>query len=193
MKIKSIFALAAAIAVAATASAQLSINAGYQNQSHTQNLKIMSTETKSDTTMSGFFIGGTYNLQIAGGLGVAPGLYFSYAGSSDENTVLGTTTHQTMTDMNLKVPVLLNYGLDLNGDMKVFCFAGPVVNFGLTLEHKSWLNDDKDNAIKTNVYDTDPDDDDEDNLSRFDLGVSFGAGFHLRGLQSWPTRPFQQR
>ena len=98
-KFFSIALVAAAMLFAGKANAQLSIHAGYQNET----LK-MSYESRSlSESGNGFYIGGNYNMEAGAGLGVAPGVYFAYSSYSDES----------FNKMDIRIPVLLNWGMNM--------------------------------------------------------------------------------
>ncbi len=140
-KVLSIVAVAAMMLFVGKANAQLSIHAGYQDFSVTSK-----TPLGSDTdSKGGFYVGGSYNMEAGAGLAVAPGLYFAYV----EDV------------MDLRVPILINYGISLN-DVRLALFAGPQINFGVAGDGY------KDDGLVA--------------VNRFDLGVSFGAQLSFKNI-----------
>ncbi len=126
-KVLMMVVIATAMMFAANnANAQISVRAGFLNDMYGGDL---------DATEAGFYLGASYNMQAFGDFNVAPGAYFAY--SKDR--------------MDLRVPVLLNFGLNLTNDLGLVLFAGPQVNIGLAGD----------------IY---------DNYKRFGLGITFGAG-----------------
>ena len=95
-KIVSLAVVLAAMLFIGKANAQISIHAGYQNYS-----------LKSE-------FGSLNKTELGAGLGVAPGLYFSYV----EDII------------DIRVPILLNWGINF-GEIGVGVFAGPNINIGL--------------------------------------------------------------
>lgn len=67
------FILAASMMLIGTAAiAQPSLGIGYLNSTD----KVKSGSTTKTTNLSGFYVGGSYNINLAGSFGVAPGLYY---------------------------------------------------------------------------------------------------------------------
>ena len=124
---KKIFStlLAASLMLLGTdAFAQMSFNAGYLNST-------LATKNSSDNA-NGAYAGISFNVPVAGGLAIAPGVYYSFL-TSKETAALGTIASGSGTFMEhaINVPVYLNYGIDLARDAKVFVFGGPTVQYGL--------------------------------------------------------------
>ena len=105
-KVLSFVAVAAFLLFAGNANAQLSIHAGYQNYSLHANGYSASDD--------GFYAGLSYNLEAGGGLGIAPGAYFTYV----EDII------------DVRVPILMNYVIHFN-DFGIGAFLGPNVTIGL--------------------------------------------------------------
>ena len=130
---KKIFAFVAAVVLfAGMASAQLGIHVGYAPQTYLGKYTSGSTTISDTTSMTGFFVGVDYNVNITGDLNVNVGLQGRYNTSSESNTLLGVTTKVDATQMLIDVPVLFNYGLNLSDALKISVFAGPTVNFALS-------------------------------------------------------------
>lgn len=109
-KIVSLAVVLAAMLFIGKANAQISIHAGYQNYS----LKSEFGSLNKTESEGGFYAGLSYNTEVGAGLGVAPGLYFSYV----EDII------------DIRVPILLNWGINF-GEIGVGVFAGPNINIGL--------------------------------------------------------------
>lgn len=127
-------ALAAVMMLAGTnAFAQLSVGAGYLNS--TLNKSNNGTALAPETS-NGFYVGGSYNIHLVKGLGVAPGIYYSMIGSKQTNSygALGSLTGN-FTEHAVNVPVNFNYGFDLR-DVKFLVFAGPTFQYGLSSKVK---------------------------------------------------------
>lgn len=78
--------LAASMMLIGTAAiAQPSLGIGYLNSTD----KAKSGSTTKTTNLSGFYVGGSYNINLAGSFGVAPGLYYGLATKSDANNFGG--------------------------------------------------------------------------------------------------------
>ena len=128
-KILSIVAVAAVMLFAGKANAQISLHAGYQNYSLSANGYSASTD--------GFYVGGSYDVQASGSIYLTPGVYFAYVEDI----------------MDLRVPILFNYRLNVN-QLGLGVFVGPTVTFGLGGDYYSG---------------------NYGNMDRFDLGISFGG------------------
>lgn len=134
---KKIYALVltAALLLAGTqANAQLSLGAGYLNT--TETTVNTSYSTASSAILNGFYAGGQYNIPIVAGLGVAPGLYATMLfGSAKDGGSLGPIVASgtvKYSEMAVNVPVNVNYAFKLNRDTKLFLYAGPVFQYGLS-------------------------------------------------------------
>ncbi len=138
-KIYVIVIMAAFMSLAGKANAQVSVHAGYQNSAL--------RDSFLSIKYNGFYAGGNYNIGIANNLGVAPGLYFSYASCN----LLG----ESLKEMDLRVPILANYSIDVNRDICAFGFGGPVLGVNLVSDME---------------------------VRRFDLGLMFGAGIKYQNI-----------
>ena len=185
-KVFSFVAVAAAMLVAGTASAQLSVNAGYLSgtaKSHTEST-LGNTTTVKDTTASlggGFYVGGSYNVELMGGLGVAPGIYFNYMSKKDVRNyslpVLGDGTVTTTTKMmNINIPILVNYKLTFGDDFAIFAFVGPDIVFGINANTKVVDKFGSTETVTENDLYKKENGEDAVDMTRFDLGLMFGAG-----------------
>ncbi len=163
---KKIIATIAAAAIAmmgVSAFAQISVGAGYLNSP--EKLKVNSNT--STVNLNGFYVGGAYNIEIYNGIGMAPGLYFSYLGKKDSNEFLKGDLNETY----LTVPVMFNYGLELAPAAKLSFYAGPSFALGLSSKEKIEAA----GISKTiDVYDTD------DNYQRFDVLLGVGAALDIQ-------------
>ena len=127
-------ALAAIMMLAGTnAFAQLSVGAGYLNS--TLNKSYNGTALDPETS-NGFYVGGSYNIHLVKGLGVAPGIYYSMLAGKSKTTYGGfTLADHTFTEHAINVPVNFNYGIDLR-DVKFLVFAGPTFQYALSSQYK---------------------------------------------------------
>ena len=131
-KVFSIVAVAAMVLFAGNANAQLRVNIGYGPMTYTTD----NNGNESSFDMNGFFAGARYNTNITGDLNVSIGVDFRYGTKKDANgaTLFGLTANSdvTKTQMIVDVPVLFNYGLNLNKDLKISAFAGPMISLALS-------------------------------------------------------------
>ena len=167
---KKIFStlLAASLMLLGTdAFAQMSFNAGYLNST-------LATKNSSDNA-NGAYAGISFNVPVAGGLAIAPGVYYSFL-TSKETAALGTIASGSGTFMEhaINVPVYLNYGIDLARDAKVFVFGGPTLQYGLasTVKYEGNVLGLSGSSTANNY--------DNENFNRMNVylggGVGFGAG-----------------
>ena len=123
--------LAASLMLLGTqAFAQMSVNAGYLNST---------MATSGDPVNSnGAYAGLSYNIPVAGGLSIAPGIYYSLIGGKQDVLAAGkwAQVDATFTEHAINVPVYLNYGIGLSRDTKFFVYAGPTCQYGLASQYK---------------------------------------------------------
>ena len=177
---KKLFAtlLVAALALMGTqAYAQLGVNAGYLNS----NLSSKSGSNKADpVNYNGFYAGVTYNLPIAAGLCVAPGVYYSFLGTSKTSgasflglSQSGTSTH---TEHAINAAINLNYGFDISRDTRVFLFAGPTFQYGLSSKSKITTEGIVSGSNTVDWYE-------DGTYGRFNVFVGGGAGVEVANFQ----------
>ncbi len=130
-RVLAIVAFVTAMFVAGNVQAQeISVYAGYAPE--------VLHQTNSSTDLNGFFIGGNYNYALQHDLGLSMGLQVRLNTESGSSNIGGLVMGKhTTTQIILDIPVLLNYGINLNRDLKVTVFAGPSVNFGIVAKTKS--------------------------------------------------------
>ena len=83
--------------IGTAAIAQPSLGIGYLNSTD----KVKSGSTTKTTNLSGFYVGGSYNINLAGSFGVAPGLYYGLATKSDADSYFGINTNVDVTEHGL--------------------------------------------------------------------------------------------
>ena len=169
-KIFSIVLAASLMLIGTQAFAQMSVNAGYLNST-------LKTSNTSDNA-NGAYAGVSFNIPIAGGLAVAPGVYYSML-TSKETASLGSIFSGSGTFMEhaVNVPVYVNYGIDLARDTKVFLFGGPTLQYGLASTVKYDANVAGVSGSKTTSnYDN-------ANYNRMNVYLGGGMGFQISALQ----------
>jgi hypothetical protein len=102
--------------------AQMSVNAGYLNST-------LATKNSS-ANANGAYAGVSFNIPVAGGLGIAPGVYYSMI--TGKTVDLGSILNGTLMEHAINVPVYVNYGIQLARDTKFFLFGGPTLQYGLS-------------------------------------------------------------
>ena len=170
---KKIFStlLAATLMLLGTqAFAQMSFNAGYLNST-------LATKNNSDNA-NGAYAGISFNIPVAGGLAVAPGVYYSLL-TSKETAALGSVASGSGTFMEhaINVPVYLNYGIDLARDSRFFIFGGPTVQYGLasTVKYEGNVLGVSGSSTHNNY--------DNENFNRLNVYLGGGVGFTVAGIQ----------
>ncbi len=163
--------LAASLMLLGTqAFAQMSVNAGYLNST-------LKTKNTSDNA-NGAYAGVSFNVPLAGGLAIAPGVYYSMI-TSKETASIGSiiSGSGTFTEHAINVPVYLNYGIDLARDTKVFLFGGPTLQYGLASNVKYDANVAGISGSNTvSNYDS-------ENFNRMNVYLGGGLGFLVGAFQ----------
>ena len=121
--------------IGTAAIAQPSLGIGYLNSTD----KAKSGSTTKTTNLSGFYVGGSYNINLAGSFGVAPGLYYGLATKSDANNfggILDTKTKADVTEHYLSIPVMFNAGLTFADGIVGRVYAGPSLAYGIASDTK---------------------------------------------------------
>lgn len=151
-----------------TAFAQMSVNAGYLNSTLKQG--------NSSTGASGAYAGISFNIPVAGGFAIAPGLYYSLLAS--KKSEFWGVADGTFQEHAINVPVYLNYGIDLARDTRVFVYGGPTVQYGLSskVKHEAGSASITEDFYKENgslrYY-----------LNPFNVYLGGGVGFQVSALQ----------
>ena len=157
-KVLAIVAFVAALFVAGNVQAQSTIYAGYAPETFVTG--------NTSTNYQGFFAGFTQNFGLSQGIGVAAGAQVRMNTKSESTTVLGVTSTTKDSQFLVDVPILFNYGIGINRDIKVTPFVGPMVSLALTGNTKYTLGS---NTTTTDWYG------DNSKMSRFNLYAVFGA------------------
>ena len=125
---KKIAILVAAFVLSAPVFAQVIPGAGYLSSTFTSGNNI--------SPMSGFYVGASVPMDINGvkGLAFVPGIYGSFVSSSSSSNVLGGLISESKKGsiIDLNIPAYFMYTMGLSGGARLFAYAGPSVQFGLT-------------------------------------------------------------
>lgn len=136
-KIITILAASVMMLSASNAFAQIAVGAGYLNATD----KITYDKESSSTGSNGFYAGFSYNIPLAGGLAVAPGIYYSFLTNTEKasagNKYVSGSGKATTNEHFLNIPVNFNFGFDLAPDMTAFIFAGPTLQYGISSKTKA--------------------------------------------------------
>ena len=166
-KIFSIVLAAFLMLLGTQAFAQTSVNAGYINSTQT-------FENSPSENSNGFYAGVSFNIPIAGGFGIAPGLYYSMIGNETKNTldlvIVQITSSSKLREHAINLPVYLNWNSNLARDAGIFVYGGPTLQYGLSSKY---------------VYSEDSyiDNYEKGGLNRFNVYRGGGVGFNVSNLQ----------
>ena len=156
--------------------AQISVNAGYLNSAQSFN----NSDVKSINS-NGAYAGVSVNLPLAGGFGIAPGLYYSMItnkdGSSGSFLGIPVSVSSTFMEHAINVPLYLNYNLNLASDSNFFIFAGPTAQYGLSSTTKLA------GGVGDSSADKKYDNYDNENYNRFNVYLGGGVGFQVSAIQ----------
>ena len=169
--------LAASLMLIGTqAFAQTSVNAGYLNSSQS-----FSESNSKSINSNGAYAGISFNIPLAGGFGIAPGLYYSMITNKDSSsgTILGipVSASSTFTEHAVNVPLYLNYNLNLASDSNFFIFAGPTAQYGIASSTKLT------GGVGDNSAEKKYDNYDNENYNRFNVYLGGGVGFQVSAIQ----------
>ena len=169
--------LAASLMLIGTqAFAQTSVNAGYLNSSQS-----FSESNSNSINSNGAYAGISFNIPLAGGFGIAPGLYYSMITnkSGSTGTILGIPVSASSTFMEhaVNVPLYLNYNLNLASDSNFFIFAGPTAQYGIASSTKLA------GGVGDNSAEKKYDNYDNENYNRFNVYLGGGVGFQVSAIQ----------
>lgn len=165
------FILAVLLVISTGISAQtFGIRAGYINSAETGAVKV-----------DGFQVGPVAEFGFANKMfGIQYGVIYNYLARKYDG-VVGTNYY---TGHLLDVPVRLKIGFPVMPDLTVFAAAGPKFNFGLaqhTVNKTIVFN----SEVITDIdrYKTDINNDDINDLKRFDVQAGIGGGIEFRNIQ----------
>ena len=122
---KIIISLAIAIAATVSASAQVSVGAGYLNQTN----KTTVSNNSSSRALNGFYAGVDLGYGLGYGLSIVPGVYYGYI--AGKTTALEGVAEANYVRHDIAIPVNVKYGIDILDALNVFAYAGPQFNIGL--------------------------------------------------------------
>ena len=167
-KIFSILLAVSLMLLGTQAFAQMSVNAGYLNSTQS-----FANSNSKSINSNGAYAGVSFNIPLAGGFAVAPGVYYSMITnkSGGAGTILGIPASASSTFMEhaVNVPVYFNYGMDLARDTNVFLYLASTTKLaggvGEISADKTYNNYDNSNYNRMNVY------------------LGGGIGFHVSAIQ----------
>jgi hypothetical protein len=163
-KALAIVALVAAMFVAGNVQAQSTVYIAYTPETF-----VAGNNTNYPV---GFAIGFSQNIGLYKGLGVAVGGQFrlNNRNTLDSNTLGSIKTHSNQ--FLIDVPVLLNYSIDINRDLSIAPFVGPMLSLGLSWKTKTITHE---NILGTTTESTTDWYGDNGPYRRFNLYIALGA------------------
>ena len=175
-KIISTLLAASLMLLGTQAFAQVSVNAGYLNSTQS-----FSNSNLKSINSNGAYVGLTFNIPVAGGFGIAPGVYYSMITNKNgaDGVILGIPASASATFMEhaVNAPLHLNWGVDLARDTKLFIFAGPTFQYGIA--SKTRLQGGVAGISGDKTYNNYEDDD----YNRFNIYAGGGVGMKVAGIQ----------
>ena len=160
-------------AAAGAATAQVAVGAGYLNSTATTK-----AVNSTDVTFDGFYAGASYGIPLSMGLGVAPGLYYSYLKTGDglvisDNLSGGIDQAQQF----ISVPVYLYYGTEATPELRLSIYGGPALEYCFSYKtifrasaFGAKIEKEEDN------FETDP------NNKHFDILIGGGVALDVAGI-----------
>ncbi len=150
--------------IGTSAFAQASVGLGFANSP----VKMSLLGFSQTYSLNGLYVGGSYNIALgSSGLGVAPGLYYTFL-TKDKVADFEGYASGSFSEHYISVPVMLNFGFELAEDIVGRIYAGPTLAYGIASDFK-YGSDVKDLPISASfsVYDALP-------YDRFDLMLGGG-------------------
>ncbi len=173
---KTILTLALFALTVGSAFAQVSVGAGYLN--NTSKTKV--NDDKTDVTSNGFYVSGDYTVGIVDGLGVNFGLQGAYLTSTKNGSVtvssLTGSSKTTAKEVYIALPIDVKYTCALTPDLKLFAFAGPTFSYGVSSKTDTDLTFTVSGISSTTSSSADNYNDDNASLKPFNIFVGGGIG-----------------
>ena len=130
----------------------------------------------------GFHIGATVDLPFNDFLSFESGLLLTTKGMTYEDEIMGVDVSAKANLYYLDIPLTLKASYDLSDGLKMFGAVGPSVGVGLsgkmkvTAEYQGETETEEEDIKWGN-------DEDNDDLKRLDLGLTFGGGVEINAIQ----------
>lgn len=134
--------LAAALMLLGTqAKAQFHVGFGYLNSTEITRFQdaTLNNGKPFAENMSGFYLGATFNIKVAGDFGIAPGFYLDMLFQSERYTELPAYYQKRFAgfefangfyrELALNVPINLTYDFEINDNVRIFVYGGVVAQF----------------------------------------------------------------
>ena len=137
----------------------------------------------------GFHVGAVVDCKVAGNFYLQPGVYFTTRGAKmeeNENEDVYKYSYTEKIDMNyLQIPISASYRFPVGKIVKIDVNVGPYVAIGLggklkVEETASYYGQSESYSEKHKVFGKSTDEEYRGDFKRFDAGLRFGAGVHIR-------------
>lgn len=160
--------------------ARFGLNFGYAPQVYNAVFHVNGLVQKDTLSMAGFFAGINYNINIVGNFGVSLGANFRYNTSTRKEYIVGTNFVLKQVQSFIDVPILFNYGLNVNDDLKISAFLGPTFSYAISGKTTSIVTIPEQNYTEESVqywYYADG------LLNRFDVSATVGINVQYKLLR----------
>lgn len=155
---------AALLAMAGSLSAQTMINGGFK-------ITVLQTDNQDSKAYGGFYAGATQNVVLSRHVGVAPGIYFTRMSGEKETPVAGVTTHSTLNENAIAIPVPLDVMIHITDVSCLYIYGGPEFNIGISSKGDYWIGD-SETHLTTDFYEEGA----RGELNRFNISWLAGVG-----------------
>ncbi|MEA4984274.1 hypothetical protein SDC9_30948 [bioreactor metagenome] len=156
---------------------KIGVEAGYVNVNEVTN----GSTAIFPAQVSGIRIGPVSETELFNNVDFRYGVVYSYLMSTFDGAISGTNHYNAHL---IDVPLQLQLGFPIDNSLKLFAFAGPNLNFGISQKTLN-VTTIGSSEIKTTYdrYKIDTDDDDVYDVNRFDLQLGLGAGAQYKNVQ----------
>lgn len=142
----TLLAVAALLMATGEAKAQLYVGVGFLNS--TEITRYTNNDPKFTENMGGFYVGASYNFNLVGGLGFAPGFYldglFQTVNYKEDPLHYQKTfgpgfsfSNGIYRELGLNIPLNLTYKFEINENVKIAVYGGVVGQF-VPLAHTTY-------------------------------------------------------
>ena len=156
--------LAVLLAITGSLSAQTMINGGFK-------ISLLQTNKENVDVYGGFYAGFSQNVILSRHVGVAPGIYFTRISGEKETPVAGVTTHSTLNENAIAIPVPLDVMIHITDVSCLYIYGGPEFNIGISSKSDYWVGD-SETHLTTDLYEEGA----NGELNRFNISWLAGVG-----------------
>ena len=177
---KKLFLTAILLLAGLAASAQVHIGGGYTWQT------IVQSGSDWYWSMHGAYAGASFNIKVNQYVGIAPGAYFIWGtGPVRQKKQPVPDTSLGLDMMELQIPLNVTFGVELGSAGKLFVYAGPAFNVGLSAKLYAFYKNDffkqRKDTLSDNLFgDLGDDSSDTISLKRFDTKIGVGIGYRIK-------------